>query len=134
LLLTSQSEYNELHSKSRSKIPGERANRDTPSPSQRAAIAATVAASARSPSQQPSASNPSSEKRWLLRFQELETRLKAEQEGRALDLKGAKLRLDEVRKENADLKNEIKETQSASGSTTGSVRLSKDKTREGSSA
>jgi uncharacterized membrane protein len=60
----------------------------------------------------------------------LETRLKAEQEGRALDQKGAKLRLDEVRKENADLKNEIKEKDGTSvGSSSGSA-----KGREGSSA
>jgi len=59
-----------------------------------------------------------------MRFQELETRLKAEQEGRALDQKGAKLRLDEVRKENADLRSEIKEKEATSGgSSNGSVKL-----------
>jgi uncharacterized membrane protein len=53
----------------------------------------------------------------------LETRLKAEQEGRALDQKGAKIRLDEVRKENADLKSEIKDKEGTSvGSSNGSAK------------
>jgi len=67
-----------------------------------------------------------------LRFQELETRLKAEREGRALDQKGAKLRLDEVRKENEDLKNEIKgkekEDGSPAASASGSTRGLKERT------
>lgn len=88
---------------------------------------------------QPLSSTPSAEKRWLLRFQELETRLKAEQEGRALDQKGAKLRLDEVRKENEELKNEIKgkdkDGPAAVGSSSGSTntRISREKPAEGSS-
>jgi hypothetical protein len=131
-LLTWQSEYNELASKTRSKIPRE--NRETPSPSPRTGITNSTTASIRPGSVQPSPSNGSAEKRWLLRFEELEKRLKAEQEGRALDLKGAKLRLDEVRKENLDLKNEIKEHGSSSGSTSGSVKRSSEKLRDGSNA
>jgi uncharacterized membrane protein len=58
----------------------------------------------------------------------LETRLKAEQEGRALDQKGAKIRLDEVRKENAELRNEIKEKEVGSaGSSSGSSKVSREK-------
>jgi uncharacterized membrane protein len=50
--------------------------------------------------------------------------LKAEQEGRALDQKGAKIRLDEVRKENAELKSEIKEKEATSvGSSSGSIKI-----------
>lgn len=54
--------------------------------------------------------------------------MKAEQEGRALDQKGAKLRLDEVRKENAELKSEIgKEKDGTSvGSVSGSAKSSKE--------
>jgi uncharacterized membrane protein len=65
-------------------------------------------------------------KRWLVRFQELETRLKAEQEGRALDQKGAKLRLDEVRKENEELRSEIKEKELRAASSSGSTKSVRD--------
>jgi uncharacterized membrane protein len=72
------------------------------------------------------------DKRWVLRFQELESRLKSEQEGRALDQKGAKIRLEEVRKENAELRNEIKEKAAGSaGLSSGSTKVSKDENREG---
>jgi MarR-like DNA-binding transcriptional regulator SgrR of sgrS sRNA len=124
--LTLQSEYNELLSKSRSRVLKERENRDTPSPSRNLAPTTSNA----SPAQPSSSSN---DKRWLLRFQELEHRLKAEQEGRALDQKGAKIRLDEVRKENAELRNEIKEKEvSGGGSSSGSTKTSKELKREGS--
>jgi len=57
--------------------------------------------------------------------------LKAEQEGRALDQKGAKLRLDEVRKENAELRSEIKEKETTSGgSSSGSIKLSRDQPQD----
>jgi hypothetical protein len=113
-----------------------RESRETPSPSRTAVThssgAATTSTSA-SPSQA-SPGNPSNEKRWLLRFQELENRLKAEQEGRALDQKGAKIRLDEVRKENAELRNEIKEKEGTSGgSSSGSIQMSKEPGRDGNS-
>lgn len=124
-----QSEYNELLSKSRTKGLREKDTRDTPSPGPRTvaiSAAATTTNTNASPSQ--GSSTPGTDKRWLLRFQELETRLKAEQEGRALDQKGAKLRLDEVRKENAELKSEIiKEKDGMSvGSMTTSVKSSKE--------
>ena len=62
----------------------------------------------------------------------METRLKAEQEGRALDQKGAKIRLDEVRKENAELRNEIKEKEGTSGgSSSGSIQFPKEQGRDG---
>lgn len=124
-----QSEYNELLSKSRTKGLREKDARDTPPPGPRSvaiSAAATTTSTNASPSQ--GSSSPGADKRWLLRFQELETRLKAEQEGRALDQKGAKLRLDEVRKENAELKSEIikeKDGMSA-GSMTTSVKSSKE--------
>ena len=125
--LTVQSEYNELLSKSRSRVLKERENRDTPSPSRNLAPTNSNA----SPGQ--STTPSSNDKRWLLRFQELEHRLKAEQEGRALDQKGAKIRLDEVRKENAELKNEIKEKEaSGGGSSSGSTKASRELKREGS--
>ena len=128
-----QSEYNELLSKSRK---GARDNREAASPGHRKIVTNSSAAAAganASPSQS-STSNPAADKRWLLRFQELETRLKAEQEGRALDQKSAKIRLDEVRKENAELRNEIssKEKEEVSvGSSGASTKSSKDKMREG---
>jgi len=75
------------------------------------------------------------DKRWVLRFQELENRLKAEQEGRALDQKGAKIRLDEVRQENAQLRSEMKEKSGRSiASSNGSTKPSKEKLREGDGA
>ena len=127
-----QSEYNEILSKSRSRVLPDRENRDTPSPTRTAvgnsAAAATSTTANASPAQA-SPGSPSMEKRWLLRFQELETRLKAEQEGRALDQKGAKIRLDEVRKENAELRNEIKGATSG-GSSSGSIRI-KDQMKDG---
>jgi Micro-tubular organiser Mto1 C-term Mto2-binding region len=113
----------------------DRESRETPSPSRTAVThssgAATTSTNA-SPSQA-SPGNPSNEKRWLLRFQELENRLKAEQEGRALDQKGAKIRLDEVRKENAELRNEIKEKEGSGGSSSGSIQMSKEPGRDGNS-
>lgn len=128
-LLMRQSEYNELLSKSRSRALKARENRDTPSPV-RSLLPTTSSAS---PAQSTSGSS-SHDKRWLLRFQELEQRLKAEQEGRALDQKGAKLRLDEVRKENADLRNEIKENKAMSGggSSSGGAQTSRELKRTGS--
>jgi hypothetical protein len=126
-----QSEYSEILSKSRARSVRDRENRDTPSPSRNVVGTPSAPASnATATSSQSTPTNGSAEKRWLLRFQELETRLKAEQEGRALDQKGAKLRLDEVRKENAELKNEIKEKEregSTVGSSSGSAKLSKEK-------
>ena len=120
-----QSEYNEILSKSRSRVLRDRENRDTPSPTRTAVTNSTAAATSTTANTSPSQASPggsSMEKRWLLRFQELETRLKAEQEGRALDQKGAKIRLDEVRKENAELRNEIKGATSG-GSSSGSIRI-----------
>jgi len=128
-VLTIQSEYNELLSKSRSRSLKQGENRDTPSPSRALAPATNSNAS---PAQSSSNSSANNDKRWLLRFQELEQRLKAEQEGRALDQKGAKIRLDEVRKENAELRNEIKEKEaisSGSGSSSGSAKGSKETLR-----
>ena len=124
-----QSEYNELLSKSRTKGFREKDTRDTPPPGPRSvaiSAAATTTSTNASPSQ--GSSPPGADKRWLLRFQELETRLKAEQEGRALDQKGAKLRLDEVRKENAELKSEITKEKdgTSAGSMTTSVKSSKE--------
>ena len=83
--------------------------------------------------------SPDPEKRWLLRFEELEKRLKAEQEGRALDQKGAKIRLDEVRKENAELRHEIREKEkiketTSVGSSGESSNISKESLKEGSNA
>jgi hypothetical protein len=127
-----QSEYNEILSKSRSKGLRDRENRDTPSPARTAvtnsAAAATSTIANASPAQTTQGS-PSMDKRWLLRFQELENRLKAEKEGRALDQKGAKIRLDEVRKENAELRSEIKGATSG-GSSSGSIRI-KDQMKDG---
>jgi uncharacterized membrane protein len=61
--------------------------------------------------------------------------LKAEQEGRALDQKGAKIRLDEVRKENAELRIEIKEKETTSGgSSSGSIKLTRDQLQDGSAS
>jgi Micro-tubular organiser Mto1 C-term Mto2-binding region len=113
----------------------DRENRDTPSPARNIEGNSRAGSNTATPSQS-SGTSPGADKRWLLRFQELETRLKAEQEGRALDQKGAKLRLDEVRKENAELKNEIiKEKEgSVAGSSTLSTRLSKEKVGDGSGA
>ena len=129
-----QSEFNELLSKSRSRALKQGENRNTPSPS-RTLVPATN--SNASPAQVSSTSSSNHDKRWLLRFQELEQRLKAEQEGRALDQKGAKIRLDEVRKENAELRNEIKEkeaTSSGGGSSSDSAKASRETLRrEGSS-
>ena len=127
-----QSEYNEILSKSRSRVLRDRENRDTPSPTRTAVTNSTAAATSTTANASPaqaSPASPSMDKRWLLRFQELETRLKAEQEGRALDQKGAKIRLDEVRKENAELRSEIKGATSG-GSSSGSIRI-KDQMKEG---
>jgi hypothetical protein len=123
-----QSEYNELLSKSRTKGLREKENRDTPSPGPRTVPTVSSAAAATSTTSSPSqgTNGPGTDKRWLLRFQELETRLKAEQEGRALDQKGAKIRLDEVRKENAELKSEIVKDKESVGSMSGSVKSSKE--------
>jgi hypothetical protein len=127
-LTDEQSEYNEVLSKSRSRILRDRESRDAPSP--RTVITNSNPAAATSTNASPlqaSPGNVSNDKRWLLRFQELETRLKAEQEGRALDQKGAKIRLDEVRKENADLRNEIREKDVTSQtSSSGSIKLQKN--------
>lgn len=128
-----QGEYSELLSKSRK---GVRDGREAASPTHRNVVtnSSAVAAGANASPSQSSLSNSSLEKRWLLRFQELETRLKAEQEGRALDQKSAKIRLDEVRKENAELRNEIsgKEKEEVSAGSSGpSTKSSKDKMREG---
>lgn len=124
-----QSEYNELLSKSRTKGLRAKDTGDVHSPGPRA-IATSAATTATSTNASPSqgSNTPGTDKRWLLRFQELETRLKAEQEGRALDQKGAKLRLDEVRKENAELKGEIgKDKDGMSvGSMSASVKSSKE--------
>jgi Micro-tubular organiser Mto1 C-term Mto2-binding region len=133
-LTNKQSEYNELLSKSRTKGLREKDIRDTPSPGPRTVATTSAAANATSTNASPSNASPSqggsapgADKRWLLRFQELETRLKAEQEGRALDQKGAKLRLDEVRKENAELKSEIgKEKDGTSVRSMTSVNSSKE--------
>jgi len=51
--------------------------------------------------------------------------------GRALDQKGAKIRLDEVRKENAELRIEIKEKEATSGgSSSGSIKLTRDQLQD----
>ena len=126
-----QSEYNEILSKSRSRALRDRENRDTPSPTRTAVTNSTAAATSTTAAASPAQASPgnsSMDKRWLLRFQELEHRLKAEQEGRALDQKGAKIRLDEVRKENAELRNEMKGATSG-GSSSGSIRI-KDQARD----
>jgi Micro-tubular organiser Mto1 C-term Mto2-binding region len=108
--------------KSRTRTLRTRENRETPSPSR-----TTVASSATTTPSHAATENPAGDnKRWLLRFQELETRLKAEQEGRALDQKGAKLRLDEVRKENEELRIEIKEKELRAGSSSGSAKSAGD--------
>jgi hypothetical protein len=107
----------------------ERQNRETPSPSRRTPV--NDSSSSPKTNATPSQASSENEKRWFLRFQELETRLKAEQEGRALDQKGAKLRLDEVRKENAELRNEIKEKEAASvGSSSGSTKSVNEHVRD----
>jgi hypothetical protein len=125
-----QSEYNEILSTSRPRVLRDRENRDTPSPTRTAGTNSTAAGTTTNASPaQASPGGTSMDKRWLLRFQELETRLKAEQEGRALDQKGAKIRLDEVRKENAELRNEIKGATSG-GSSSGSIRI-KDAPKDG---
>lgn len=121
-------------SKSRARVVRDRDTRETPSHSQRSPIAKTnaVATSTTDASPQAAPGNPGVDKRWLLRFQELESRLKSEQEGRALDQKGAKIRLEEVRRENAELRNEIKEKRPSSAApSSGSTKASNDENREG---
>jgi len=123
-------------SKSRARSLRDKPPRETSSPSARTAPTNSSSTSLNNTPSQASSTTPSNDKRWLLRFQELETRLKAEQEGRVLDQKGAKLRLDEVRKENEELKNEIKgkerEVIGPVASTSGTTRGSKEKATDGS--
>jgi hypothetical protein len=129
-----QSEYQEMLSKSRARQIKDQSPHETRSPSTRTAPSNSSTSSLNNTPSQPSTTNPSTEKRWLLRFQELETRLKAEQEGRALDQKGAKLRLDEFRKENEELRNEIKgkesDTDVPKASSSGITRVQKEKGTE----
>jgi len=129
LSIMAHKQSDEILSKSRSRALRDRENRDTPSPTRTTVINSTATATNTTATASPG--NPSLENRWLLRFQELEHRLKAEQEGRALDQKGAKIRLDEVRKENAELRNEIKGATSG-GSSSGSIKI-KDQERDGNS-
>lgn len=74
-----------------------------------------------------------SEQRWVHRLKELERRLKAEREGRLLDRKGARQRLEEGRAENAELRGMLEREKgrrefagSPSGSGAGSERRSLD--------
>ncbi|KAK9449430.1 uncharacterized protein V1518DRAFT_415985 [Limtongia smithiae] len=60
--------------------------------------------------------NANSEK-WMLRLQELEQRLKAEREARIRDRDGARQRLDELTRENDDLKNTVRIRSAAAGAT-----------------
>lgn len=70
-----------------------------------------------------------SEQRWLHRLKELERRLKAEREARLLDRKGARLRLEEGRLENEELRQMLEQEKmrnegvTEEGSTGGSERV-----------